>query len=342
MADIEKIVNNMQKLEEEQQKLNELEQEEEELDQTADIADSAVYDHFAEEYNILKEIDDSIDTLYDQIKEQYDAMLNSRQRGGLNFIQGQTSNLISLKTTKLNVVKERINLKKNIIDYGTKRAAMRDTDNTDNAAIEALANKLIGMERSGTMPKVIEETGDVVGTPLEEVVAQLESTGDIKYTDTEKTMRSHIDSNQIIKDYIKESMGQDNGGESQASTTFMAKDFDSFVGEYFEEEEIPAEEVKFEKIEEETEELIIDPAEEFNEELPELPELPVEESDTVSIYVLSSKDRQTTKYIAVNDLTGEIIDDYEVPEMEGQVIFQRIGGELFASTEIGFFKVKFM
>ena len=76
MADIEKIVNNMQKLEEEQQKLNELEQEEEELDQTADIADSAVYDHFAEEYNILKEIDDSIDTLYDQIKEQYDAMLN--------------------------------------------------------------------------------------------------------------------------------------------------------------------------------------------------------------------------------------------------------------------------
>lgn len=341
MADIEKIVNNMQKLEEEQQKLNELEQEEEELDQTADIADSAVYDHFAEEYNILKEIDDSIDTLYDQIKEQYDAMLNSRQRGGLNFIQGQTSNLISLKTTKLNVVKERINLKKNIIDYGTKRAAMRDTDNTDNAAIEALANKLIGMERSGTMPKVIEETGDVVGTPLEEVVAQLESTGDIKYTDTEKTMRSHIDSNQIIKDYIKESMGQDNSGENQASNTFMAKDFESFVGDYFDEDDIASEEVESEKLEEK-EELIIDPTEEFNEELPELPELPTDESDTVAIYVLSSKDRQTCKYIAVNELTGEILENHEVPELEGQVIFQRIGGELFASTEIGFFKVKFM
>jgi hypothetical protein len=60
---------------------------------------------FKEEFTQLDEELKSIDNLYDEVKTHFDKIKNSNSRGSLTFIEKQTSNLVSLRSARLNVIK---------------------------------------------------------------------------------------------------------------------------------------------------------------------------------------------------------------------------------------------
>ena len=100
--------NKKEKLDAKEKEIKELEKEEKTMD-----AVSETFDLFKQEFKSLDELEDAYDDIYDQVKEHYDAIANARGlRGALTFISAQTSNLINIRSAKSNVIRDRINLKK--------------------------------------------------------------------------------------------------------------------------------------------------------------------------------------------------------------------------------------
>jgi hypothetical protein len=89
---------------------------------------------FKEEFTQLDEELKSIDNLYDEVKTHFDKIKNSNSRGSLTFIEKQTSNLVSLRSARLNVIKEKINIKRTSTDfkYKEKQLAKSNGENVDS------------------------------------------------------------------------------------------------------------------------------------------------------------------------------------------------------------------
>lgn len=119
---------------------------------------------FKEELDLVNLEITEIDNLYSEIKTHYDKIKNSPVRGSLTFLEKQTSNLVSIKTAKLNLIKEKINMKKSISDINYKNRQLDNkissTDNEGSLILESLYAKISSefkYEKNNTSEINIEE-----------------------------------------------------------------------------------------------------------------------------------------------------------------------------------------
>jgi hypothetical protein len=96
---------------------------------------------------------------YDEIKTHYDALVKARSGGTLQFIEKQTSNLITLKQNKVGIIKEMINVKKMNADMQLKiNAANKKEDGTNDKItqlIPAMHEFLLSNKSNKTFEEVM-------------------------------------------------------------------------------------------------------------------------------------------------------------------------------------------
>ena len=85
-------------------------------------------------------------SLYLELKKNFDDIRNSRSPGTLRFVSEQTRNLVGIRAHILNVIKEKVGMKKTLQELSIKAGAVSDTE--DTAKLRALL-ELINKERSG-------------------------------------------------------------------------------------------------------------------------------------------------------------------------------------------------
>lgn len=159
-----------------------------------------IISHFDNELRLIDDSISDIELLYAETKEHYDRVKNSQSRGSLNFVERQTSNLVSLKTAKVTMIKERINIKKLQIDTFFKQEKAKGDENNNNEALVAQVAQYL--MKNDTAVNDIEDdyVGDVEGTVsagrtsdveksvddlLAERIKQLQEDGQIELTDNE-------------------------------------------------------------------------------------------------------------------------------------------------------------
>jgi hypothetical protein len=102
----------------------------------------------------LKENED----FYDEIKGHYDALIKAKSSGTLQFIEKQTSNLITLKQNKVGIIKEMINVKKMNAEMKIKiNAANKKEDGTNDKIsqlIPAMHEYLLSNKSNKTFDEV--------------------------------------------------------------------------------------------------------------------------------------------------------------------------------------------
>jgi len=76
---------------------------------------------YSDEMNSIDSVISDLDTLYTESKDTLDQIKKARARGSLTFITNQTANLISLKTAKLQAIKEKVNIKNTKFNQEFKR-----------------------------------------------------------------------------------------------------------------------------------------------------------------------------------------------------------------------------
>ena len=116
-------------------------------------------DMFNDELSLIDSEIQVIDSLYDEVKNHYDKVKNSPSRGSLAFVEKQTTNLVNLKTAKLNYIKQRIDVKKVKADFKYKDKQIdikQSTNETNNGLSESILNKI--MESFGYDAKKINES----------------------------------------------------------------------------------------------------------------------------------------------------------------------------------------
>jgi hypothetical protein len=143
-------------------------------------------DYLKEEQDLIDSSIKDIDDLYAEVKEHLDHVKRSFSKGSLNFIQGQTSNLISLKTAKTNLISSRINIKKLEADLTLKKQARESNENDSSQMVMNLAKEILNMKEE--KPKeVFEEKINEIDADLllEQRLSDLENNGSLKYTDND-------------------------------------------------------------------------------------------------------------------------------------------------------------
>jgi len=150
-------------------------------------------DLFDKEMDMIDAEIEELDSLFTELKTHFDGIKNSQARGSLSFIKDQTSNLISIKSAKLNYIKQRADMKKNLTDFAFKDktiSSKESTDGIDNISAEIvkkIANeikyvpvqntKTIDTDEENNIDKLLDEELDDVnidtiveaGTNIEEV-----------------------------------------------------------------------------------------------------------------------------------------------------------------------------
>ena len=107
------------------------------------IQDPELLNYFEEE---LKAIDEEIkdtDNLYNELKEHFDGVKKSRSTGALNFISKQTPNLISAKSNKISLLKDKVALKKIVLDVSIKLNGNDDDNNARDNMLLKMASQLL-------------------------------------------------------------------------------------------------------------------------------------------------------------------------------------------------------
>ena len=103
-------------------------------------------DMFDDDLSLIDSEIQAIDSLYDEVKRHYDLVKNSPSRGSLSFVEKQTTNLVNLKTAKLNYIKQRIDAKKSLTDFKYKDKSIDIKQNANDATSqfnEAIYNKIM-------------------------------------------------------------------------------------------------------------------------------------------------------------------------------------------------------
>lgn len=75
---------------------------------------------FKEEMELIENELNETDKLYNELKSHYDNVLNSRNAGTLKFLADQSKTLVSLRSHKLGSIKDKVSLKKDIIELDLK------------------------------------------------------------------------------------------------------------------------------------------------------------------------------------------------------------------------------
>lgn len=103
---------------------------------------------FKKELRQIKNTIDEIDELYNESKEFLDNIKRSTgARGTLSFVHLQTANLINLRNSKLNALRDKVNLKKIVSELNIKNKALdSNVDLGDDSSIHKLFNLIINNE----------------------------------------------------------------------------------------------------------------------------------------------------------------------------------------------------
>lgn len=180
--------------------------------------------NFEEDLALIDASINEMDELYEEIKDHFDSLKGTYARGSLNFIQGQTGNLISLKTAKFNLIKERVAIKKIQEDLRLKNEnAKGDQASADQAIVTELLNKIlktsdVNKDNIIDIPQESEDSDDELLSRLDSLI----DSGDITMSDND--MRIKFEKMGISLVVVK---------ESDDSWDFIAVDrYDDIVEDY--------------------------------------------------------------------------------------------------------------
>lgn len=139
-----------------------------------------------------------IDNLYIEVKKHFDIVKNSQSRGSLSFIEKQTTNLVNLKNSKLNWVREKINAKKSMADYKFKEANVNKK--TNDGGSEALSEKIVNkIAETFTFDNKLTTINDNVNKDMDEELDNLLNEEDLASVNT------------ITGDIVQEQQEDENG-----------------------------------------------------------------------------------------------------------------------------------
>lgn len=179
---------------------------------------------FEEDLALIDASINEMDELYEEIKDHFDSLKGTYARGSLNFIQGQTGNLISLKTAKFNLIKERVAIKKIQEDLRLKNEnAKGDQASADQAIVTELLSKIlktsdVNKDNIIDVPQESEDSDDELLSRLDSLI----DSGDITMSDND--MRIKFEKMGISLVVVK---------ESDDSWDFIAVDrYDDIVEDY--------------------------------------------------------------------------------------------------------------
>jgi hypothetical protein len=148
--------------------------------------------HYKEELELLDQALAEIEDLYEETKSHFDVVKNSRTKGSLSFVHLQTGNLISLKGSKFQILKEKVSIKKSIADFTMKQKAAADGENKDKETIRQLMNALIKHDTTPEMKDIQyedEESTTDIDSTLDRQIAMLEDQGKIVFTDNDRAAK---------------------------------------------------------------------------------------------------------------------------------------------------------
>jgi hypothetical protein len=149
--------------------------------------------HYNEELELLDKALAEIEELYDETKEHFDVVKNSRSKGSLSFVHLQTSNLISLKGSKFQIIKEKLAVKKNMADLTMKQRAAEDAGDKDKELVRQIMGALINNDNNPELKGVQYEDDDGeaedIDAIIERQIAAKESEGKLEFSDNDKAVR---------------------------------------------------------------------------------------------------------------------------------------------------------
>ena len=126
---------------------------------------------FDEELGMINDEIAAIDGLYTETKQHFDTVKNSNNRSVLGFIEKQTSNLVSIRGTKISLIKEKIGIKKTMAEFDFKKANL---DKSSGAMSEGLTKQLFDMISNNANNHVPSET-TVYNPNDDDIDAQLDA-----------------------------------------------------------------------------------------------------------------------------------------------------------------------
>jgi len=145
--------------------------------------------YFKDEENELNKAIKEIDDLYNEIKTHYDGIKSASRsanggKGVLSFIHLQTSNLVSLKNSKAQLINSKINMKKIEAELALKHKKDQTESEINADIVNAVIKKLeanseenLFIDEEPASDKKSVENADFL---LEERIRQLQKSGDIE------------------------------------------------------------------------------------------------------------------------------------------------------------------
>lgn len=92
--------------------------------------------------DMLKEEYNDLDTFLNETETHFQRLRNSPNSSSLKFIADQTSNIASIRSNKVNIIKEMINLEKIEIDTQVKEYNLNKGEDGDDAAIKKVSTEV--------------------------------------------------------------------------------------------------------------------------------------------------------------------------------------------------------
>ena len=317
-----------------------------------DIKTLDIAAQFEDELELLKQAQEEVEELYDDIHQHY--LQVRKSKGTLHFTQAQTSNLITLKTTKVNIIKERVNLKRNIIDFELKRNAKETETSLDEALVNEILKKLNNQDTANKNNNIIYQDEDIedseidsLDDALEAKLEDLTKEGLVKFNEEEQNVKNehkgvlNIDINKVVSDLMKKQIEGDEPDESTTEVTVMVNEETGEEEEYV---DCPEDEVIADKeVIEESQSLDFSVSSQIADLLLEEDEEYYEDSE-IEIVIGIDITTNEWKFMAVDMNTGQIIDDYILPskayykitfeEKDGYIIGHDQNGDEYRTIEI--------
>ena len=144
---------------------------------------------FKDETELINKEISEIDSLYEEVKTHYDALKNSFAKGSLSFIEKQTSNLVSLKTAKSSLIKDRITIKKLCADFELKDIKANGDSNDTSGLAQQIAKEILNAKEDSVVENFVQHANEIDEDPLERRIRELEESGSIKYSDNEERLK---------------------------------------------------------------------------------------------------------------------------------------------------------
>lgn len=149
-----------------------------------------VTSYYSDELDQLDKALVEMEALYDETKEHYDEVKNSRTKGSLSFVHLQLGNLISMKNARLAIIKEKVSIKKTVADYQIKEKKAEGAGAGDAAVVAEVMRQLNNQDTYTKNTAPIEEVDEEdAEDAIERRINELEGKGKLKFTDNEKAVK---------------------------------------------------------------------------------------------------------------------------------------------------------